>query len=106
MLRSYTESARTLFYTIITLSALLTGAIIFYMISLFFPEPNGVTFNVPEFIPAQETHVKNCRFEKPLHVTDAESMGEWLNNTDKETICLKRKYDGVWMAFEVEQQKN
>lgn len=106
MSRYYTESARLLLYTIITLSVLITGAIIFYMLTLLLSEPEGSAFKASEFNPVRETHVNSCRFEKPLYVTDAESMAEWLNTTNKETICLKKKSDGIWVAFEVEEQKN
>ncbi|EMJ7956547.1 hypothetical protein ACUYGN_13610 [Enterobacter chengduensis] len=106
MLRHYTEGARALIIIIFSSLALTLCAIAIVFISYIDPEPKRITFNVPEFVPTKIENDVECQLERALQVIFVDDLVEWLNTSDRRAFCMKKKSEGYWVIYAMDEMKN
>lgn len=99
MSTQYTDGAKALIYSIIAAIVLAISAIVVLIISLTAPEPRRIHFKSLEPIPVQRNVDFGCQFERILQVIAAEDIGDWLEESNGDTVCLRKKPDGFWVIF-------
>ncbi|MCY0771282.1 hypothetical protein OWK27_00945 [Enterobacter cloacae complex sp. 2022EL-00788] len=106
MSRRYTEGARAFIFILFTSIVLTLCAIGVVFINFIEPAPKRLTFNVPEFLPAKSENDTECQLERALHVLFVDDLSEWLTTTDRHAFCLKKKSEGFWVIYAMNEMKN
>lgn len=106
MSRRYTEGARAFIFILFTSLALTLCAIGLVVINYIEPAPKSITFNVPEFLPAKSENDTECQLERALQVIFVEDLAEWLTASDRRAFCLKKKSEGYWVIYAMDEMKN
>lgn len=106
MSRRYTEGARAFIFILLTSIALTLCAMGVVFINYIDPAPKKITFNVPEFVPAKLDNDTGCQLERALHVLFVDDLAEWLTATDSSAFCLKKKSEGYWVIYALDEMKN
>lgn len=68
--------------------------------------PKKDYFNVPELLPAKSENDNECQFERALQVIFVDDLAEWLTTTDRRSFCLKKKSEGYWVIYAINEMKN
>lgn len=102
MQKKYSDGARALIGTLLAAGALAFAAIVILIMNLIEPSSRKISYNVPEPIPTKI--VSECKFERPLATIAIEGLGEWLETSTMNTICIKKKSEGFWFIYEFESK--
>jgi hypothetical protein len=106
MSRRYTEGARAFIFIIFISLALTLCAIAIVLFSYLDPATKRITFNAPEFVPTKFENDVECQLGRALQVIFVDDLAEWLNATDRRAFCLKKKSEGYWVIYAMDEMKN